>query len=186
MAREPVAREPVRTGALRRALPKLLGHPADPAPRRGKPTATRITVPMRCAVADRDFTILFRSNALKPGIYFVERVAATQTGIGPGPETANSTLQIPIEQLPFHEINCPLCAHKAGPVRCGSCRRLMCKGRTEEDFFRCCSSCGASGVMGNNLTEVSGQEGQANSILSRARSSPQVAGPSTQLLGRPK
>jgi hypothetical protein len=42
------------------------------------------------------------------------------------------------------EESCALCGVPSrGPVRCGACRQLVCRGRSTGQYFRCC--CGAEG-----------------------------------------
>lgn len=150
---------------------------------------TRIMVTMRCAVTDKEFVILFRGNALKPDVYFVERVtpASSTKDAEARTRTDGITFEIPVERLPFDDVTCPFCSvSPVGPVRCGRCRQLVCEGRLKGDVFYCTKTCGASGKTAPGaLQHVSGRQGQSTPLLGTS-STPRLAAPNTKLIGRLK
>jgi hypothetical protein len=144
----------------------------------------RIELNFGCAVMDEPFAVTFEHNP-KSGDerYFITGVRTAFPSGAAGQGKAPASPQVSIYSLDHRSLVCPRCMASDFPIRCGTCGRLMCDGRTVtregRRFFRCSDSCGAADWCEAGLQKVVYE-------LKQARPMAPPGGPATSpAAGRP-
>jgi len=96
-----------------------------------------VIVAMRCGGSGRPFRVVF--DSLAPGAPYIIRSISAGSGItvtpasggqlltsGGEPPAIVDPLLVDADALDWRALRCPFCQVHAGPVRCPSCRSLMC------------------------------------------------------------
>lgn len=116
-----------------------------------------LDVPIVCARDNRAFVLQFRQKRGRPGTSY--RLERTLTDI-PGGSGGASSLTVPVKSIDFRDIKCPFCHSPCGPILCGACDRLGCKGTVKEydthQTFTC--SCGEIGSVFHTLKFISASQ----------------------------
>jgi hypothetical protein len=110
-----------------------------------------------CAKKAKPFVVAFERANRAGSPYFIEAIRYGHAAEGPAAETAAAFLNVPAARLNFQRFQCPHC-RSANFVRCGTCGRLVCQGRTKDGIFRCADDCGAEGRIEGALEAIGGQE----------------------------
>jgi hypothetical protein len=107
------------------------------------PKPSTFEIPLRCAVADRDFVVSFRTNRFLPGKYFFDGITKVSGGSA---ATTKDAITLAASALPWHKAKCAYCSAMLF-VHCSKCSAFVCQGRVTGGFFFCTDSCGQSGRL---------------------------------------
>jgi hypothetical protein len=119
------------------------GSPAPPAlsPRDGDV----VDLPRVCAVHDKPYAARYVAGA-DGQFHYAQTIKVTEALYLE--QYADSLPQRQLYGAELAEEFCPWCGgHGRGSVRCGSCGKEICYGKTAGRYFRCRDSCGGQGTM---------------------------------------
>lgn len=157
--------EAAKKGAFARALERLgssqTAKRAEAAPKASKPTAAQAVhgeeffIVQRCAVTGERFKTLFTRRAdgkfvARAQMKLEEQFSGFVCDDGTAPPSSNIRAE-EIAQMPDEP--CPCCGRRLEyqHVRCGTCRELVCTGRSyeigEAYMFVCHKGCGGQGFL---------------------------------------
>jgi hypothetical protein len=155
---KPAPEFPVRNAPPMPVLPVWVG-PAEP---HVAPATDRwLDLPMVCARDGRAFILQFQQKCASIGASYRYERTLTEIAGGAG---SSAPLTVPISAIDFRGIKCPFCRSECGPILCGHCKRLACRGSVRTNgghqIFTCPPPCGTVGELHHTLTSVFGSKGQ--------------------------